>query len=246
MTMDAPAIPARLTDEPEFANELDEAILAGTLAEVEPAQAWQPTTLGEAEWAMRKLAALKGRAAEAAIAARDWRGRIDEWERAELARVAPGIAFFEGRLKLYGLAQRTLTKQATATLPSGYVSTTVAKTPTIEVDDEDAVLVWAADTLEAEPYDEVVKTKLSVLISALRKLVSARPTMRPVCHECGRDIVEAVVEGNWEHLDEASVEDDHAAEPTPGYVVVYDETGEVVPGLVAFLKGSTASVTVAR
>lgn len=241
--MTAVPIPAELVgDQPEWANELDEAIAAG--AEVpEPVRPWVPTSEGEAEWAARKLAVLLGRAREVREQATAWHARITEWADGELGRVLPGVTFFDRRLQEYGLAQRaTNPKRATIPLPSAVIATTMPKTPTVELVDEDAFAKWALDFLDGAVYEAVTSTKVHALISEIRKIVEVKPGPI-VCNDCLGEIVHVDDGDGWRHVD---VDNECAGvEPVPTFVVMMPGTGERIPGLVAGLKPPHASVTVA-
>lgn len=235
--------PFALSDAPDFAAELDEAIITGTIAaDVEYAR-WVPTGIGQAEWAMLKLAALKAREREVTGKAREWAARIDEWFRAESERLAPGISFFDRALRAYAIQRRIEAKEATSTLPSGYISTRTAKQPKVELDDEDAVVAWATEHLSSDVYDEVVKTTPKVLISELRKLVDVHEALVGICVVCHAAIDERSG-GAWQHI--VDQPDDHEVAPTNGYRVVLRETGEVIPGLHVEPPTTTATVTVGR
>jgi hypothetical protein len=244
-------IPAELLDPDalvaEIAGELDDAIMLG--AELpERVQRFTVSNIGQAEWAMRKLRVLRDRAAEIGSHGRAWRERISEWERDELARLDPGVRFFESRLESYALAERAARpKEATVHLPSGFITTTLPKTPVIDVDDEDAVLGWAADCLDGDEYEAVVKTTLKVLLPEFRRRVKAVETLRPYCLTCGALLEEEPDNGDgvrvWRHADAGDCEQ---PEPTAGFMVVDPRTGAVVPGAHAYLRDPGVKVTVVR
>ena len=167
-------LPAELVDAPPFADELDEALLAGR--ELPPdVVPWKIETLNDAEWAARKLAALEDRASEVRRTHTAWMARIEENEEAELRRVQPGIEFFRGRLKEFALRRRRIeggkVRDATTHVPSAEVSTRQAA-PKAVLEDEAAFIVWAYDAITSDEYAEVVKTTEKVLIDALRKATS--------------------------------------------------------------------------
>lgn len=221
---DLPALPADLaTDIPAFANELDEAILAAVLAghDQEPgyepdgddrlgqtvvaARAWFPTTIGEADWAMRKLAAARAREDEIEGEARGMMDRITAWADGERRRIDPAITFFESRLKMFGLARRIQDPRdgKSTRLPSGTVSTKAGPGPKVVVQDEAAFLEWA-EGLSGDEYAAAVKTVKSPKLTGIRDMVAI---------------------GTAEGVRDAS------GEVTVARVPVYPPTGEVVPGL---------------
>lgn len=260
---DLEPIPAELTDGPEWASEeLDEALLAGA-ALPDEAEKWVILDDGQAEWAMRKVAALMARGGEVKARAGDWRARIDEWERAEMARVQRPAGFFLEHLERYGLAVRAVNpRQATIPLPSGDIATRAPKGPTVAVSDEEALLAWLGEQLPTDLYAEVVKVTVAAQILPLRKLVTAVEVKIPWCATCGAQLAESVTDAgpSWSHAipddPEFDVDNefDHDATPAPGYSVRWagperaegEEPAELVgvevPGLSAALGRTTVNV----
>lgn len=237
-------IPAFLSDEPEWSGDLDEAIFAGA-ALPEVAERWRPQTRGQAEWAMRKLAALTEREADINAQSADWRARIIEWATGELRRLDPGIRYFTSLLEQYALDARVENpKEATVRLPSGEIGTTVPKTPRVKVDDEAAVIAWATEHLDDEAYGLVVKE--SVRVSELAKLADVQRRLVPFCTICGVAVVATEPDGPSWHDGEvdACLPYDHEAVPGPMWEVLID--GETVPGTSAMLGDPSASVRPAR
>lgn len=260
---DVPALP-ELVPAPPAASEIDEAILVGT-ADTIP---WYPSTLDEAEWAMQKLAALEAREREIELQYASWRERIDDWKKAEAARIAPGIAFFDSRLRTYGLSRRYENEkdQKTTRLPSGEIATRGGGAPKVVVMDEERVIAWAQTTLTGPEYDAVVKTSESVLLTGLRSQVVAReraPLLTPGewCAVTGYVIADpdgwrGQNEQPWaqpidkdEFLLRASISTMAAprGEPTMGepestWIAVHEATGEIVPGVGLDFPAITATV----
>lgn len=193
-------------------------------AEIEAVRRWHVEDDGAAEWAMRHLAAIDRERAAIAEQANLWYERIREWEGAEFDRLSPRAKFFVNRLSEYALRVRADDpKRATISLPSGKISTRAAKAPTVEIEDEEAVLKWASGALTDEEYEQVVKVTTKVLISEIR----ARVTVDEV-----------------ERTEQAGPDD-----ATLAWVdrrVVWKATGEVVPGLAAYVSETTATVTPAQ
>jgi hypothetical protein len=245
-------LPAALADEPEFADELDEAIFAGS-ALPEVAARYVPTNRREAEWPMRKLAALTARAQEVHDQAADWRARIDEWEAGELQRVSGGVEYFTHLLERFAIDWRQANpKEATIRLPAGEISTTVPKTPSVSIDNEEATLAWAHDHLDGERYDAVVKSTEKVLVSGLKELASVQRRLVPFCEVCGSALWPRSLDQDdspWDHApswtSEVEVaEHDHDAQPGSMWEVLVD--GEPVPGVSAELGDIRATVKPAR
>lgn len=275
MAFDVEPIPAELSlDAPDWALELDEAILAGVEVEPDRRERWRIGSDEQAEWAMRKLAFLGIRHQEVAARAVGWRERIDEWERAELKRITPGVAHFRAMLEEYGILERERDEsRATVHVPSGEVSTRKPKTAAVIVVDEEAFIEWAEDMLPEYLFAEVVETKRSAKLMSIRKNTEARAALLLICAECGHPVVQR--ELGWYHnidddeggdADNAYFDGNHEARPTNGYEVVWradravfpedDEenggqeidglAGVVVSGVSAAVAPVTASVKLAR
>lgn len=280
---DVPALPAELVDvEPSIAADLDEAIIAAALQgpydhdaddehgnAVERVYGWYPSTLDEAEWCARRLAALDARVREIAVQYAAWVERISDWREGELERVAPGAAFFTSRLKTFGLAQRAMDPKAKTThLPSGEIKTR-HDGRRVEVTDEAALTKWAGDTLSEADYEVMVKTTTKVLLPGLRKtveIVEIPPLLTPEewCAVTGVRIMDPDgwrgPEGRpWDdRIDKtefqlrASVSTTNALqreeptmdEPDPTWRVVHPKTGDAVPGCGVSEPETTATVTV--
>lgn len=272
--MDSVPLPASLGPVPPIADELDEAILVGHVDSddaPEAVRAWYPATPEEAEWCLRKLAALEAR--EAAVEERylAWKEPVDAWRADELHRLRPAKAFFSGRLQAYGLLRRAEDPKGAKTtrLPSGTIATRGGEDPKAAVADEAAVLAWASATLTGDEYDSVVKVEESVKIGGLRKIVAVRespPLLPPQDWQpitghwvadpdgwrgsSGRPWTDPIDKA--EFLLRASISttapggEPSEPEPPMEYVVVHVATGEVVPGVGYDLPDITATVKVDR
>lgn len=262
--------------EPAVARELDEAILVGTLDDSDAApaavRAWYPSSDSEAEWCMRKLAALQAR--EDAIVAQhaEWRAPIDAWQKAERDRLAPAVGFFQTRLQTYALARRAEDPKGgkTTRLPSGSVATRGGEDPKVVVADEDAVIAWAQGALTGAEYEAVVKETAKVQLTGLRAVVVVRekPPLLPAEEwqaVTGVYVADADVGWRGENFLEwdtpidrddfllraslSTVEplrEPSGWEPPMGYVVVQVATGEVVPGVELDWPEVTATIKVDR
>lgn len=183
-------LPAELVAAPPaIASVLDEALLIGRPdgdTRDLGVWGWWPTTLDEAEWCMRRLAALRARDAEVVAQADVWKERVSSWERDERRRLAGGLAFFEERLRVYGLVRRAEDERnnKTTRLPSGRIKTTGPTgppVPKVVVEDEAALLAWCeSGALTDEEHEQVVKIETSVRLSQLREIVAVveRPVVR--------------------------------------------------------------------
>jgi len=182
------ALPAELSGEaPEFGDALVDAINSGSWAAV-PAEAaeYVPATIGEAEWSARHLADLEQQEAEVEQQAAVWQAQIDGWKEDKLRRLRTGLDLFRRQLEAYALRERELNpKQKTTRLPSAEISTRQEHEAKVVLDDEEAVIAWAQETLSGDEYDRVIKTVEKVLISELRKLVKAGPSGKALTIEDG-------------------------------------------------------------
>ena len=139
--------------------------------EESPIQAFAVSDDGLAEWAMRKLAEVEARELEVNERAAAWIEEIRLWKAAELKRLAPRRAFFEGHLTAYlrQLREESKGKVKSRKLPSGTIKSTGSK-PKVGVRDEAAVVAWALENLEGEDLAETVSSK--ILVTGLRQHAS--------------------------------------------------------------------------
>lgn len=136
-----------------------------------PFRRWRPTTLDEAEWAGRKLAAVEARAADIDQQEAVWVARVRLWAEDERRRIAGARWFFRDRLERFALDVRAADdRQKTVRLPSVEVLTRSAGAKVV-VTDEAAVLAWAR-SLPDEERAAVVKVKESVSLTGLREIVA--------------------------------------------------------------------------
>lgn len=271
VNLPVPDLPAELVAQPPaIADELDEAILTGSLADDEsPVRRWAIRSLDEAEWAMRKLAALDGRAGEIADQSSVWYQRIREWETRERARIEPGVRFFTERLQRYALDRRALDERHNKTtfLPSGSIATRGSADPKVVVDDEAVVIAWAKSTLDDSQREDVVKVEESVRVSELRKVVKVGERDVLLAAETWEKVTGIIIDdpGGWQHNDApawnapisltefqlraslSTVRQEEPTEPSPSpqYVVVDTASGEVVPGVSIEWAETTATVKLA-
>lgn len=238
-------LPPEFADEPPWAGELDEAIMAGGLLP-EVAAKHVPKSRREAEWPMRKLAVLSARAREVKSQAAEWRAPIDAWEADELNRISGAIGYFTHLLKRFAIAyRRENPREATIRLPAGEIATTQPKTPKLSIEDEPAVLAWAAQHLDGEQYDAVVQQVESVLVSKLKDLVSVQKRLVPFCSVCGVAVLPRERDDRlWHDGEVDGVGYDHEPVPGSSWEVLFD--GDPVPGLSAELGDVTATVKPAR
>lgn len=195
---------------------------------------WKITSLGAADWAIRRLAECQARAQE-------YRDEIALWQDAA-RRIESAGEWFEDRLKEWAVEQRS-PQRKTFPLAHGTVSTRQSQ-PKIEVVDEPAAILWAK---VAAPG--AVKVTEAFRVSEVKGAA---------------DIVECVVAfaatnkstGEMERIEvePAPVDPERIAalvdKMGDGYVVepimalrVVDTNGKMVPGLAVRLGSVTASVT---
>lgn len=119
-------------DEDGVLAEVDGYVRGMAVAVVEP---WRITNLGQAEWAMKRLAEAKGLLVE-------YRDQIALWQ-ACVQRMERAGEWFEERLKEWGIANRNPSRKTLLTA-HGTVATREQK-PAIAVVDEQAALAWARE-----------------------------------------------------------------------------------------------------
>jgi hypothetical protein len=283
---DLPALPAELVEvEPPIARDLDDAILTAALAghytedgyepdpDDEHANAvvrvfgWYPSTLDEAEWCARKLAAVQARDREIEAQYEAWLEPLKRWREKERERLEPAAAFFTSRLRTFGLAMREIDPKdgKTTRLPSGEIKTRHADRK-VEVADPQAVIAWASESLTGDEYEQIVKTEPAVKLADLRKAVEVRE--RPPVLEVwewtavlGIRILDRDTNSVWSQvpadarmdegefrliasLSQVEMVEPMAPVPESTWIVVHPGTGEVVPGLSLTEPETTASVTV--
>lgn len=132
-----------------------EIVLEDVIAETfDPSrEAWKIEHLGQADWAMARLADIQARA-------RHYDDQIMLWEAAK-KRIERGMDWLQARLAEWGIAQRAAApKVKTFPLAHGTVATRGGK-PKIVVIDEDAVIDWAL----VSDNDDAVKVVKRWLVS---------------------------------------------------------------------------------
>lgn len=204
----ADLLPEPFTDEQlEYASGTDEVLVANVFER-------GLTNIDEVEWAMRTLVRLNIARDEYAEKAREWHEQINAWVADAVGPLDRRIGTLERLCVAYGIAHRDANpKAATVLVPSGEIATRRAKEPKVVLADEAAFLEWAADHLDGEAYDRVVKTVESVLISEVR------------------DNVRIAVEANG-----------YDDEITRRVVWPFDDADLVVPGLDVEMPTTTATV----
>lgn len=131
---------------------------------------WEITNDGLAQWAMSKLAEAQARVADVESQAAEWTGRIARWCADQVKDDRSAVRFFEAHLTKWAHAQREANpKKATFKYVAGVIKTQ-SRQPVVEIEDQDAVVEWC----KAHGHGELVRTRESVLVSELRKLVQIR------------------------------------------------------------------------
>lgn len=143
-------------------------------AEVKEARAWKPTTMAQAEWAMRMCADAQRVIDDVTAMLNEEAMRLQEWELAATKRSVATIAFFTPLLEEYALRVRAETagasQQKSVKLPSGEVTTRFVG-GRIEVTDEATLLAFLAVTLQPQEWSACVKTTDHVLVGKLGAFV---------------------------------------------------------------------------
>lgn len=109
---------------------------------------WVISDDDSAEWAMRRLATLEARLAEAKDEAKQWKARIDEWFATVTNQLSPGIEFFTDRLTRYLRELRAADGRSEAKklkshpLPSGRITSREGALH-VEVTDAHVFITWA-------------------------------------------------------------------------------------------------------
>lgn len=134
-----------------------------TQAPVTRDEPWRITTLGAANWAMRKVKDLQRAADDYRLQALRLSDAAD--------RIARAATFFIERLEEWGIGSRTDAVKSFATT-HGVVSTTAHKAKAV-VDDEDALIAWLDLVAESEPaMADCVETKRRVRLTEWRRAVT--------------------------------------------------------------------------
>lgn len=105
---------------------------------------WRIEDDSAAEWALRKLASLRGKMEENRRIAEAERQRIDSWLEHANESLTRDAAYFEGVLGEYALRQRSDADRKSISLPHGMVKTR-ASSRKYDVTDTDAFLSWARE-----------------------------------------------------------------------------------------------------
>lgn len=139
--------------------------LGDSLGEPPDLSSWE-----EAEWATRQLARASAEI-DATMARYDaQRAKLDHWLEDATRGAASKIAFLQGRLERWAVAQRARTHTATFRFPAATVKTTHRKDPRVAVADEKVVLAWLHEswTEEEVRVHGVISTTEKLRVSALR------------------------------------------------------------------------------
>lgn len=234
---------------------------------------WRVEDDGGAEWAARKLAAVKAEQDEAEELAAQWRAEIDRWLTERRRPLAKRYGFFEGLLLDY-LRRRMEAdpKLRTITLPSATLKGSVAK-PKVGLAEEEAALealiAWADEHLDADDLAAVVKTTRKPMVSELRKVASVASVhvgdRLNIALECGHELSLFRPDGKVEpetpapevdHLPCAVCEPDPIDGPAVRAVVAVEvvevhepvvrdnDSGAIIPGAVVTPEATTYNVKV--
>ena len=128
-----------LTDEPPF--DIDKMLDAPNESDDAAWSPWTIGSLGEAEWAMSKLAAARMEIDTAEAQAKEWHQRIDNAKAKNTARARRTAEFMGDRLGRFMLEVRRDTDRKSLALPSGQLKTRENPSKVV-IDDEAAYLGW--------------------------------------------------------------------------------------------------------
>jgi phage host-nuclease inhibitor protein Gam len=148
----------------------------------EAARRWTVTGDGEAEWAMRHVAAATAELESLREQAEAWESRIHAWFMHRAKPLQATVAFMSAHLERYATDLRKADeKRKTVTLPSGKVTTTRTQ-PKVVVRDEPAVIEWAETFAPA-----AVARDPRLRLTELRAVVKATQvlTMAWLTNSCG-------------------------------------------------------------
>jgi hypothetical protein len=202
-----------LEDAPVDLDALDEYLATGPLADdydetaIHPAivavHRWRPENSSDAEWAMERLAELEAQRRHLKDQADEWIAKVRHALDQQLKPIDARRLFFTGRLRDWGIRERAEDdRRKTIYLPSGEIATTRGTKPKVDIVDDDEVVAWAAEALDAKRYDLVVKVSYEPLVSQLRKLVAIVPAY--ACEGCGETMFTAdELAQNWHVVPEA-------------------------------------------
>ncbi|WP_432401026.1 host-nuclease inhibitor Gam family protein [Wukongibacter sp. M2B1] len=124
------------------------------------------TDLDQANWALRKLAALNKQEAETKELADKERDRIKSWEDKELDSIDRSRSFFEGLLTVYFMDEKQHNSKFKISTPYGKVSTRKQQ-PKWEYDEEKVI-----QSLKDTKNLELIRTKELPDKTAIKKVVS--------------------------------------------------------------------------
>lgn len=223
-----------VVDEADVDAEL-EAYVADSPA-LSPREPWRITSLGAADWAMRRLAEIQE-------VVQQYDDEMVRWRTAR-NKAASACEWFEARLKEWALAERARNDSArTLNVPHGTVSTRKSG-ERIEVVDEPLALAWAK-----QACPDAVKVEYSFLVSKVGACARVADVVREwrATHkstgETEHQPVTALVEFTDEGL--AAVQerlgDEYVVEARVERMVV-DAAGVLVPGLGVRAEHTTATV----
>ena len=119
----------------------------------------------KADWALRKLASIRGKIAENTAIAGNEIERISAWLESQTEKLKGDAQYFEALLTGYGMAERANENRKTIDLPHGKVKSRLIKAK-VEVTDTEAFIAWARESQPA-----LIRVKESPNISALTEFI---------------------------------------------------------------------------
>lgn len=122
-------------------------------------------TDAKAEWAIRKLSAVRKRIAEAEQIAKDEIYRVEQWLESQKKSLSNDAEYFEALLITYGERCRTVDNRLTVSLPHGKIKSRATKAK-VSVNNEEEFIAWAKDNAP-----DLLRVKESVNVGELNKLI---------------------------------------------------------------------------
>jgi hypothetical protein len=140
---------------------------------------WQPTDLGQAEWAMGQLRAIDAELGALGEQYDLWLDQLEQWSKRVEAGPLRRRQFFEQALTQFADALRQLNPAGRSLpLPSGTVAATVPRSGKVVVTDDELLLAWlhGRERQTTMATDAIKRTPDTVRLPELRRLLSARHT----------------------------------------------------------------------
>lgn len=139
-------------------------LLQEELKEIEEVQGFKITNIDEANWAFRKIRALKEEVKETNLLADKEIERIENWREKEIKTSIDNIEYFEGILTEYYMKLRSENPKAKLNTPYGKV--TSRKSKKWNYQNEEEILKY----LKENEYSDLIKVKEDINKAELKKM----------------------------------------------------------------------------